>query len=696
MPKPSSTLPTLAASLTTGAQRIPVPRSHGWPAARIGLALAAVALAMLAAVAVSDLGLVGRVAPGVVVLDVSVGGLSRAEAAARLEPNVAALLDHALEVRSPTRTWTARARDLGLRLDPGELAAAAYQVGRTGSPGDRLTDRLEALLRGHAISLDGTLDQAALDAALATIARDIERSPRDAKVALRTDGSVAYTAGLNGVVVDQPASREQIARALASGATSVDLVARETPPTIPDEAVQPAKEQIERLLGDGRATPLILTFGGKSWPLERTTVVQLLSLQGGTSAAQPARVQVDEQSLKALAASLARDIDQRVQDARFNVVDGQLKVIRESKEGRELDQAATIQLIKEQLLAGGRVAALPVSVVRPQVASDDGPKLGIAERIETARTSFAGSIPEKQWNIQLAAERLNGVVVPPGGTFSFNKEVGPTTLEAGFKWGFGIEAGSNGGAKTVPSVAGGICQVATTLFQPVFWAGYQLEERYWHLYWIPAYTSKGVVGLDATVDEDTGLDLRWTNTTRDYVLIQSATDGSNVYFSLYGTKPTWKVEVDEPQIANRRPASPQPVAQAEPTLPWGRTLQVESARDGFDVSITRRVTPAAGGEPRTLKLRSSYQPSRTVTLVGTAGKPANASVEEALARVLGPPRPSEPQAQENKPVGDAATPVEENPSEPASPAPPAATTAPAVGAPATPGPRPTPTPLPRR
>jgi vancomycin resistance protein YoaR len=77
-------------------------------------------------------------------------------------------------------------------------------------------------------------------------------------------------------------------------------------------------------------------------------------------------------------------------------------------------------------------------------------------------------------------------------------------------------------------VAGGICQVATTLFQPVFWAGYQLEERYWHLYWIPAYTSHGVLGLDATVDEDAGLDFKWTNTTSNYVLIQSDGDDEKV------------------------------------------------------------------------------------------------------------------------------------------------------------------------
>src|SRR5438105_3133326 len=90
------------------------------------------------------------------------------------------------------------------------------------------------------------------------------------------------------------------------------------------------------------------------------------------------------------------------------------------------------------------------------------------------------------------------------------------------------------GARTVPSVAGGICQVATTLFQRVFWSGFPLIERRWHLYWIPAYTSRGVVGLDATVDEDAGLDFRWSNPTDGYVLIQAATDETNVYFGLYG------------------------------------------------------------------------------------------------------------------------------------------------------------------
>ena len=266
--------------------------------------------------------------------------------------------------------------------------------------------------------------------------------------------------------------------------------------------------------------------------------------------------------------------------------------MRPSHDGRAVNQAAAVDLLKRSVEAGERTVALPVDVVRPAVAGDDAAKLGIRELIGESTTAFAGAIPEKAHNIQLAAQRLNGVVVPPGGTFSFNKEVGPTTLEAGFQWGFGLTTGGNGGVHTVPSVAGGICQVATTLFQPVFWSGYQIEERYWHLYWIPSYTSRGVVGLDATVDADAGLDFKWINPTADSVLIQASTDAEHVTFRLYGQKP----RLDGPgRRSGRSPTASRltrrPRCRRSRRWPWGRVLPVESARDGFDVVLDRHVTP---------------------------------------------------------------------------------------------------------
>jgi vancomycin resistance protein YoaR len=168
-------------------------------------------------------------------------------------------------------------------------------------------------------------------------------------------------------------------------------------------------------------------------------------------------------------------------------------------------------------------------------------------------------------------------------------------------------------------VAGGICQVATTLFQPVFHAGYQIERRSWHLYWINSYGQPplGMKGLDATVDEEAGLDLQWVNNTDHYMLIQSRVEGTNLIFGLYGTKPSWDVKVEGPVITNVRTADTTQVQQAERSMPVGRTLAVEAAQDGFDSTITRTVTQ--GDNVRTLALKSTYVPSRNVVLYGTGG-----------------------------------------------------------------------------
>jgi vancomycin resistance protein YoaR len=649
------------------------------PALIIGLG--ALPLLVLAAVALFELANWDKVTPGVTALGTPIGGLSRTEAVARLTPAVEQLLDRPLEIRGSERSWRTTARDLGLRLDPNELVAAAYQIGRQGSPFGRLGDQFDSASHGRAVSVASTTDGAALDGSLTTMARQIERAPVDAVLALSKDGAIQASPAQDGLAVDLAASRDQLTAALNGSGQSVELTTYAVPPAVPDSQVQTAHEQLDRLLGPS-AEPLVGTFADKTWKLEKADVAKLVSLSGGTKAGQPATVKLDDAPIAGWSSRVAKDLDQTVQDARFQFNGGNLKVLRASRQGRSLDQKATVQMVHAALLAGERTVNLPVEVVEPSVSSENPQSLGITELIDRGSTSFAGGIPEKKANIKLAAQRLNGVVVAPGATFSFNEAVGPTTIDSGFQWGFGIESGANG-PKTVPSVAGGICQVATTLFQPVFWSGYQLEERYWHLYWIPAYTSRGVVGLDVTVDGDAGLDFKWTNTTETYVLVQADTDDANVYFGLYGKKPSWKVQVDEAVISNRVPPDTKPIAQEEPTLPWGRTLTVETARDGFDAQVVRRVIPPDGGKPRELSLKSTYQPAHTVTLVGTGGKPATANVDDALQRVLDAQKPAEAKPSPTATAGSA------------TPAAPAATPAPGAAPTNAPAPAGQPTAVPK-
>jgi vancomycin resistance protein YoaR len=635
-----------------------------------------------------------RITPGVSALGTDLGGASRQEAIARLAPAVQQVLDRPLRIQGPEQhAWTTSARDLGLRLEAADLADAALQVGRAGNPVARLQDQFKSLF-GRDVSVSSSTDQAALNASLERMSKEVERSPRNAQLALSKDGKIDYAPSDTGLAVDVATSRDRLSQALLSASPSVDLAVRDLPPEINDDKVQAAHDQLGQVFGDD-AQPIVLSFGQQTWRLGTDDLLRYLSLKPASRGGETATVKVDQDGLGALAARIAKQIDQPVQDARFAYNGGDLKALRPSREGRVLDQGATVDVITQALLGSAdHSIALPVNVVLPAVSSDNPSALGIRELIDRGSTSFVGSIPEKKANIKLAAQKLNGVVVPPGGTFSFNKEIGPTTLDAGFQWGFGITSGDNG-PKTVPSVAGGICQVATTLFQPVFWSGYYIEERHWHLYWIPAYTSRGVVGLDATVDSDSNLDFQWSNPTSNYVLIQSSADDENVYFALYGTRPSWKVQVDEPVVTNRVSPDTRPHAQAEPTLPWGRTIVVETARDGFVVEVRRHVTPQDGSQPRDLPLKSTYEPAHTVTLVGTGNKPATASLEDALQRAVdaqlpkpsptpapAPPPPSPAPAATQAPAPAATQP----------PAQPAPTAAPKPAAQPTAAPKPTPAP----
>jgi vancomycin resistance protein YoaR len=603
------------------------------------LAFAVAALVLLTTSTVLGFEVVSwnRIKPGVAVLDVPVGGLTVEEAQASLAPRALAILDQPLHVQLDQGSWTTSARQLGVRLDPAELAGSAFRVGREQQPLSALRSQLSVLQNGVEIPVVGLADAAEVDALVRDIANQVDRQARDARLAMHDDGTLEYVTSETGLQLDQPSARAAIAQALATGAPSVSLTTRTLQPATHTEQIAAAHDQLQRILDP---QPIQVTAAEYTATLSRQDILTLISLnqhKPGTSAS----VTINTEALQPIVDEAAHTLDRTPVNARFSWDGAQLSVTRPSVDGRAVDQQAARDALAAQILAGARAIELPVSTVPAPVSSDDGgAHLGIRDLIEQSTTTFVGSVPEKAHNIRLAAQRLTGVVVPPGGTFSFNSEVGPTTLEAGFQWGFGLTTGSNGGAHTVPSVAGGICQVATTLFQPVFWAGYQLEERYWHLYWIPNYTSREIVGLDATVDEDAGLDLKWINPTNDYVLIQSSTTADHVTFALYGHKPDWKVQVEPPAISDRVSPDTTPDVQEESLLPWGRIVPVETARDGFQVVITRHVLGPDGTKQRDLVLKSLYQPGHNVTLVGSGSAPDAESVAAEIDRVRGTMQPA--------------------------------------------------------
>ncbi|QGG48667.1 VanW family protein [Heliorestis convoluta] len=130
-------------------------------------------------------------------------------------------------------------------------------------------------------------------------------------------------------------------------------------------------------------------------------------------------------------------------------------------------------------------------------------------------------------NAKKAAEYINGTIVKPGETFSFNQVVGRRTVERGFVRG-GVFSYVNGQWVTVQGLGGGICRTSTALHQAVEQADLQIIER--HLHTVPV--SYAPRGTDATVYWGI-LDYKFRNNKENPIHINMASRDNILKVRLY-------------------------------------------------------------------------------------------------------------------------------------------------------------------
>ena len=126
-------------------------------------------------------------------------------------------------------------------------------------------------------------------------------------------------------------------------------------------------------------------------------------------------------------------------------------------------------------------------------------------------------------NIRLAIEKINGTIIQPDETFSFNDKVGERNEARGFK-----EATALFGREKVREVGGGVCQISTTIYQAVKNAELEIEERHQHKRKIP-YAQ---LGQDATVDYDSGFDLSFRNNKGSPIKIHVSMDNDHLHVTI--------------------------------------------------------------------------------------------------------------------------------------------------------------------
>ena len=227
------------------------------------------------------------------------------------------------------------------------------------------------------------------------------------------------------------------------------------------------------------------------------------------------------------------------------------------------------------------------------------------------------------WNVQLMARYIDGTIIEPGEVFSFNRVVGQRTVERGFREGQMIV-----GSLLLPSIGGGVCQTATTLFNNAFELGLPIVERHNHSFYISHYP----LGRDATVSWG-GPDFEFRNDLPTGILIKSSYTSSTLTFTFYGTPSGRRVvSTTSPQTNWRQPKTSYAY---DPYAPAGSIRTSEGSNEaGFDVTVHRTVFQGDEGAAAR-RVRQPLHRGRPDGRLRPRDEPAPHRLHAAAARVGG-------------------------------------------------------------
>lgn len=286
---------------------------------------------------------------------------------------------------------------------------------------------------------------------------------------------------------------------------------------------------------------------------------------------------------------------------------------------------------------------IPLTITVPEITTNKIGTEAFPDMLSTFSTRYDASNIPRTTNLKLAMQKLNGVVVSPGETFSYNKTLGKRTAEAGYK-----EAGGFAGGRVVQTLAGGICQISSTLYDAVLYANLDIVERHNHMF-LAGYVG---AGKDATVVYGT-YDFKFKNTRKYPVMIKTSIGNGIAQISIYGIKEEVEYEVE---ISSKILSyiSYKVIYETDNSLTSGTEKVVQNGMNGCK-SITYKILKLNGKQVSSTVLSTdTYDPMNKIIKRGPS-KTAETSVppkEEISAPESTPTTTSETEQKEEETTPD--------------------------------------------
>ncbi len=203
-----------------------------------------------------------------------------------------------------------------------------------------------------------------------------------------------------------------------------------------------------------------------------------------------------------------------------------------------LDFGISLEEAKQLLQEEKDEYTIPLKVLYPNVTTNMIGTEAFPDLLSNFSTKYSASNRNRTTNLILAANKINGTVLMPGETFSYNKTVGARTIAAGYK-----EAPIYVSGKVEDGLGGGICQITTTLYNAVLYANLEVTERSNHQF-VPSYAG---ASRDATVVYG-AIDFKFKNNREYPIKITCSVSNGIANFKIFGLKSENDYEV---QITSR-------------------------------------------------------------------------------------------------------------------------------------------------
>jgi len=544
-----------------------------------------------------------RIAPRTWIGSVAVGGMTREQAAVRIQEALDAFNTQGVVLSVEGESEVIVPDSIALDLNLSEAIDTAFLWGHEGGSLKQAWQRVSALGSSRHTDAPVRIDEAALRTQISEIAdaTDFERSDIRlqviaVKVALLTDTKP-------GRAIDQSEAFNLVQNSLRGlRSTPIALRLRDDMPRADagkaKTAVSDAKQMISR--------SLLLQYEDLQFYISRERLGSWITSTYDGDQLTPG---LNREAIGVYVTTVATALNIASEPPQITTKDGRVTGFIPPKVGRSVQEDKLIDMIINAVNARtgtdkiGDTLVVPLKSTKMSLIGLDADS-GITELIGRATTPFTGSPRNRISNIKNGVKFLTGTIIAPGEEFSTLATLGVIDNTTGYLPELVIK-----GDRTTPEFGGGLCQVSTTLFRAVLDTGLPITARRNHSYRVSYYEkdANGKVigpGLDATIYQpDT--DFRFLNDTAHPIMIIGYVAGDKLTFELYGTKDGRTSEIIGPKKLTETPPG-EPVYIETTDLAPGVIKQVETPHPGGSATATYIVT-YPDGTKKSVEFKSWYR-----------------------------------------------------------------------------------------